>query len=439
MAPRIQYAKTQDGLNIAYWTMGEGPPLLFLSPLILGASQAELADPDWRSWYEALARTHRVIRYDARGSGMSDRPGELPLDALLLDFIAVIDDLTLDRVAVFSPNWGVVPGVAFAVRRPERVSRLVLWRALTVRTITLGNLAEKNWEVFSEVVGHLTMGWDAGIVARRMAAYVRESFTPETYERLLETVSGFELSDMLPEVSMPTLVVGRRGFEADVLDLIRHLASSIPHARLALLEGSGSAPFGPGADMESAVAAVEEFLLEDERAAAATAFAPSGLVTILFTDLVSSTELTQRLGDAAAQELVRAHNAIVREALAANGGSEIKHTGDGIMASFPTASAALQCAIAIQRAVLGRDDPNLQVHAGVNAGEPVAEEQDLFGTAVQLARRICDQAGAGEILVSNVVRELAAGKDFLFADRGEAALRGFEDPVRLYEVRWQNI
>jgi adenylate cyclase len=155
----------------------------------------------------------------------------------------------------------------------------------------------------------------------------------------------------------------------------------------------------------------------------------------------SSTATTQRLGDAKAQELVRAHNAIVREALAANGGSEIKHTGDGIMASFPSASGTLECAIAIQRGVAERHaEPvgaSLRVRIGLNAGEPIAEDQDLFGTAVQLARRICDQAAPGEILASNVVRELAAGKGYLFSDRGEVVPKGFDEAVRLYEVRWQ--
>jgi len=131
----------------------------------------------------------------------------------------------------------------------------------------------------------------------------------------------------------------------------------------------------------------------------------------------------------------------VREALRTNGGSEIKHTGDGIMASFPTASRALECAIAIQRAVAAHveqhADSPLGVHIGLNAGEPVAEEEDLFGTAVQLARRICDHAGAGQVLASNVVRELAAGKSFMFSDIGDVVPKGFDDAVRLYEVRWQ--
>ena len=163
-------------------------------------------------------------------------------------------------------------------------------------------------------------------------------------------------------------------------------------------------------------------------------------MTILFTDMVGSTALTGRLGDDQAQELLRDHDTIVREALQTRGGNEIKHTGDGIMASFASASGGLDCAVAIQRALAQRNEerPEAPIHVriGLNVGEPVRERGDLFGTAVQLARRICDQAEADQILVSNVVRELVAGKGFLFADQGETALRGFEDPVRLFEVRW---
>jgi len=220
--------------------------------------------------------------------------------------------------------------------------------------------------------------------------------------------------------------------------------------------------------------AVNDFLSTSdhhaEQPAAPIQVAP-GLQTILFTDMEGSTSLTQRLGDAAAQELVRTHNSIVREALRAHDGSEIKHTGDGIMATFPSAARALACAVAVQRAVAernaslpahpepveGRAEPQPSAHAstssaradrsvgaepfavriGLNAGEPVAEDDDLFGSAVQLAARICAQADAGDILVSNVVRELAVGKGFDFSDRGTTELKGFDDPVRLYRVAWQ--
>jgi class 3 adenylate cyclase len=157
--------------------------------------------------------------------------------------------------------------------------------------------------------------------------------------------------------------------------------------------------------------------------------------TILFTDVEGSTALTDRIGDAGSRNVMREHERITRDALSAHGGSEIKTMGDGFMASFSSASKALECAVAIQRAT--HDHEAIRIRIGLNAGEPIAEGNDLFGTAVNVAARIAAEAKAGEILVSNVVRELVAGKGFLFADRGETALRGFEDPVRIYEVRWQ--
>jgi len=218
--------------------------------------------------------------------------------------------------------------------------------------------------------------------------------------------------------------------------LARGLASQIPEARLALLEGESGAPYL--GDTEAVLKAIDEFLGEGE--AAAPGAAPSGLVTIFLTDMEGSTTLTQRLGDAGAQELLHTHNRIVRDSLKAHGGSETKHTGDGIMASFASAVRAIECAIACQQAFAQHNESNpdvpVRVRIGLNAGEPVAEDEDLFGTAVQLAARICAHAEPGQILVPIVVRELAAGKRFLFADRGDVALRGFENPVRLYEVRW---
>ncbi len=169
--------------------------------------------------------------------------------------------------------------------------------------------------------------------------------------------------------------------------------------------------------------------------------AESAFRSILFTDMEGSTALTQRLGDEGAMRLQRAHDAIIREALSAHGGREVKHTGDGIMASFPSVARAVECSIAIQRALAAynREHPEaaLRVRIGLSAGEPVAEHEDLFGAAVQQAARICAHADAGCILVPNVVRELCIGKQLPFLDRGEAALKGFDDPVRVYEVPWR--
>ncbi len=190
--------------------------------------------------------------------------------------------------------------------------------------------------------------------------------------------------------------------------------------------------------METLATTIDEFLSEGEEQA--KPLAPEDIHTILFTDVEGSTALTQRLGDARARELLREHERMVREALKAHGGSEVKTMGDGFMASFSSATKALECAITMQRAFAAQNETArepLMVRVGLNAGEPIAEDDDLFGTTVNRAARITATAKGGEILVANVVRELAEGKDFLFADRGEATLKGFDEPVRLFEVRWR--
>jgi class 3 adenylate cyclase len=168
--------------------------------------------------------------------------------------------------------------------------------------------------------------------------------------------------------------------------------------------------------------------------------ADSAFRTIIFTDIEGSTAQTQKLGDVAAMEYIRKHNEIVRASLREHSGSEVKHTGDGIMASFVSATRAIESAIHIQRAFhahnMSQPDESVHVRVGVSAGEPVHEHGDLFGATVQLARRVCDHARAGSIYTANVVRELCIGKGFEFVDRGEAVLKGFADPVRVHEVLW---
>ena len=198
----------------------------------------------------------------------------------------------------------------------------------------------------------------------------------------------------------------------------------------------------PWPDMEAVLAAIDEFLGEGELGAPPAAAQPPGAFrTVLFTDIEGSTALTHRLGDAKGRGVLREHERMVREALKAHGGAEVKTMGDGFMASFSSATRALECATALQRAFAERNESAaepLRVRVGLNAGEPIEEEQDLFGSMVIMAARIAAMAQGGEILVANVVRELAEGKGFMFGDRGEVALRGFDDPVRLFEVRWRD-
>jgi class 3 adenylate cyclase len=165
-----------------------------------------------------------------------------------------------------------------------------------------------------------------------------------------------------------------------------------------------------------------------------------GIRTVLFTDIVGSTTLTQRVGDDAAMVLLRFHDTIVRDALTASGGREVKHTGDGIMASFVSAAAAVGCATRIQRALAQYQQEHseypIKVRIGAAAGEPVEHHRDLFGSTVQLAARLCSHAQPEQILVSNVIAELCIGKGLLFQDLGEVSLKGFERPVRVHAVEW---
>ena len=449
MEPRIQYAQTADGVSIAYSTLGEGMPFVQMPSFPFSHIQLEWQLPGWRHWYERLAEKRMLVRYDTRGTGLSDRDvTDFSLDALVLDLEAVVDRLGLERFALVGPlNSGPV-AIAYAARRPEKISHLVLWCSYargskyyeSPQVQALRALRDKDWEIYTETTAHALVGWSAAGEAHQLAAYMRESIRPETVEAAWRGQEEFDVKPLLPQVRSPTLVLHRREFPFSDVAAARELASRIPDARLTVLEGASGAPWI--GDMEAAATAIDEFLSEGEQAAVGPAepAAPGGFRTILFTDVEGSTALTQRLGDAKARAVLRNHERIVREALRAHGGAEVKAMGDGFMASFSSATRALECAVAMQRAFAAHSESAkepIRVRIGLNAGEPIAEEADLFGTAVNMAARIAAQAAGGEILASDVVRQLVAGKGFLFADRGEVELRGFEEPMRLYEVRWR--
>ena len=162
----------------------------------------------------------------------------------------------------------------------------------------------------------------------------------------------------------------------------------------------------------------------------------TGLRAIMFTDIVGSTDMSTREGDEAVVEMLSSHDRIVRAALQAQGGREVKHTGDGILASFTYVSRAVDCAIEIQRNLAGLDDQEIPTSIGISAGEPITQADDIFGAAVNLAARICAHASGGQILVSGTVRDLSIGKALEYTDRGAVALKGFDEPVRLFEVAY---
>ncbi len=446
MEPRVQYAQTKDGVSIAHYSLGEGMPFVVMPNIPFGHVQLEWQIPEYREWYQRVARTRRLVRYDSRGQGLSDRDvTEYSIDAWRLDLEAAMDHLGLKSFALFAPLHTGPVAIDYAARYPERVSHLLLWMSYarnsdylrSPQLQTLRALMGQDWELYTETVAHAVLGWSAGEAAHRFAAMMRESVTPEAAQAMFGTTTEFDVTALLPQIKSPTLVLHRRQYPLLGVDIAQGIASRIPNARLAVLEGTSAGPFL--GDTEAVFSAIEDFLNEGEEADPAPALASEDIHTILFTDVEGSTALTQRLGDAKARKLLREHEHMVREALKAHGGSEVKTLGDGFMTSFSSATRALECAISIQRKFAERNESAeepINVRIGLNAGEPIAEDDDLFGTAVNEAARICAEAEAATILASNVVRELAKGKDFLFADRGETSLKGFDEPVRLYEVRW---
>jgi adenylate cyclase len=212
----------------------------------------------------------------------------------------------------------------------------------------------------------------------------------------------------------------------------REVAAAIPDARFVAVDGDvGIHQYQYEQIITEIHGFLEEGWVEDR------SNGPSAFRTVLFTDLVGHTAMMSRLGDERGRAVLREHERITRNVLKAHGGTEIKTMGDGFMASFNSVTKAVECAIALQRAFAEREGEPLNARVGLNAGEPIEEDGDLFGATVILASRIAAKAEGGEILVADTVRGLCSGKGFLFADRGEFVAKGFEEPARVYEVRWR--
>jgi class 3 adenylate cyclase len=443
MEPQIRFCSSADGTRIAYAVLGEGPPLVMVYSF--GANtEAELQNPACRSAVERLAGNRKVVVVTRRGFGASQRDVEdLSLEAQIADLTAVLDALRLDRVALWGFLDATAPCVAFAARSPERVERLLLWDAFThgaalssenARRATL-ELIRGNWSLATRALADIALPSGPIEDQRWMARMFRDSITPEVAARYWQFLSSVDLRPYLPGVEAPTLVLQRRGDRTVPPEAVRAVASMISDARFLPIEGDVAYSWLGGT---SYLDRVLEFLAEGSSREVAPVEQPSPFRTVLFTDVENHTAMMQRLGDASGREVLREHERRTREALKAHGGTEVKAMGDGFMASFGSAQKALECAVALQEAFAESDCAGeaVRVRIGLNAGEPIAEDNDLFGASVIMAARAAAKAEGGQILVTNVVRELVAGKGFLFADAGAFELRGFEDPVKLYLLRW---
>ncbi|MBI5948463.1 MAG: adenylate/guanylate cyclase domain-containing protein [Chloroflexi bacterium] len=456
MEPRIAYATAADGTHIAYAVSGSGPVLISVPAPPDNHVQLEWGDPERRRSIEHLSHYRTLVRFDGRGTGLSDRDiAGFSLEARVSDLEAVVAKLGAEKVSLLAGGHGNQTAIAYAAAHPERVERLVAVNPfvrgkdfMPLERLNLWReMLKADFRMFTDALSAETYGWGRA-EGPRYAAFFRQCVTAETAIRIYDAMLGVDLQPHLEQIRCPVLVIRTESSGWAPEAAVRRFVASMPDARLALVGGS---PVEGATD--EMVGKMGEFFGEDwseapadATPAPAAASAQPEFRTILFTDVEGHTALVQRLGDAASRDVLREHERLTRSALQQHGGTELKTMGDGFMASFGSAQRAIDCAVTLQRALtdLNRDsaagDPrweSLRVRVGVNAGEPIAEDGDLFGAAVITASRIASSAAGGEILVSNVVRELVAGKGYLFSDRGLQQFKGLDEPVRVWEVAWR--
>ena len=263
---------------------------------------------------------------------------------------------------------------------------------------------------------------------------------PVEADRLIAATHSFNASDALPHIECPTVVLHRRDLHWLDIGLSRDVASRIPGARLTIVDGYSRLPAaGETSPVTTAIAEILGLAPAEPKPERNS----GDFRVVLFTDLVDHTHMMSDLGDGRGRELLREHETITREVLREHGGTELKTLGDGFMASFTRITEALGCAVNLQQRFTRRnarvasfDEPPLKVRIGINAGEPIEGDGDLFGATVILAVRIASAAQGDEVLVSNAVRELSAGNDFIFRNRGSFDAKGFDEPVQIWEVAW---
>jgi class 3 adenylate cyclase len=437
-----QFTTTRDGVTIAYCSEGAGPPLVFTRGWI---THVELlrADPRFAAFFAPLKEHFRVTWFDNRGNGLSDRAvTDVDLDDLVLDLEAVVDAVGAEDMVLWGSCFGGPIAAVYTQRHPHTVSRLVLdgtfARGAEMSTpegrasfLALFDTADAVPDAAFAALSYLT-GPDT---VQAHAPRAKNSISPAVARTLYTLAYDIDVSDVMAALDVPTLVLHRRNTRAVGARLGRKVAALIPGANFVSLEGTSHNLWDE--DPDSALAAVGEFLGVDLRVDKQEA-APDLPIAVVFTDLVDSTATIERLGDARARQVMGEHDRIIRTECARAGGTEVKSTGDGFLLSFPSVARALSWAVRVQSALgeYNREAPvPVHVRVGINAGEPMSADDDLHGAAVNMAARVCAKAAGGQVLVTNVVRELATGKGFVFTDAGTAELKGFAAPVQLYELK----
>jgi class 3 adenylate cyclase/pimeloyl-ACP methyl ester carboxylesterase len=442
MEPQIQYVRSADGTSIATASVGAGPVLVWMTPNTQMSFEGYFASPGFEDMLGLVAERFRVVMYDPRGLALSDRHvADLSLAASVADLTAVQESAADGQCNVVAHATSCPVAIAFAALYPKRVRRLLLWGGImTGRDIVvsprrriLAPLIDVDWELYCNTVALTDYGWTEH--GRTIGAYSAKALDGEMFKRQWAACRDQDASEYAAQVRCPTLVVQPSEQPTDAERMVpfsaaRHLAAVIPGARLRI--GDGLSVFLSMAGPTEA-GIVLDFL--SEQGAGPDQSKLSGTAIILFADIVDSTALTERLGDASFRDRARALDDALRAAITAAGGTAIdgKLVGDGVLATFPAASQAIDAAL---RCAAAGNDGGLPLHLGIHAGDVIREQNNVYGGAVNIASRISALSAPGEVLVSDIVRGLArTSAGVAFDDRGEQALKGVADPQRVYAVR----
>ncbi|HXY71635.1 MAG TPA: adenylate/guanylate cyclase domain-containing protein [Actinomycetota bacterium] len=439
--PETRYAKSGD-VHVAYQVTGAGPVDLVWAP---GTSSH--LDLDWdpssprARLFERIGEFCRLIRFDKRGTGLSDKVvGAATLEERTDDIRAVMDAAGSERAFVLGISEGANMACVFAATYPGRTLGLLIWggQARWVQTANYpwGLTPEQSRATIADVaergvtLDYLT-GGGAGIpkdepLLEFQMRYARASVSPSAIAALEQMNAEVDVNDILPTITVATLVMNGVDDSVAHVDAARDLASRIPGAKFMTFPG-GHFLFVRDDVADAVAAEIEEFVTGTRSAPASDRV----LATVLFTDIVGSTERAASLGDQRWRDLVERHHAEIRRLLAAHQGTEIDTAGDGFFATFDGPTRAVRCARAMVEAVkpLG-----IEVRTGVHTGEVETINDKVGGIAVNIGARVAAEAGASEVLVSQTVKDLVAGSGLVFEDAGEHELRGVPDMWRLYRL-----
>ena len=435
--PETRYAKSGD-VSIAYQVSGDGPFDLVLVHGFVSHLDLDWDEPRMAHFLRRLGSFSRLIRFDKRGTGLSDRPGGLPdLETRMDDVRAVMDAVGSEQAALFGYSEGGPMCCLFAATYPERTSALVLygsyakrqdpdddypWAATSGERRAYADEIERDWGVNADL-GAMAPNADATLRAW-WAKRARAAASPGAARDLILMNSEIDVRPVLPTIRVPTLVLHRTGDRDSHADEGRYIADHIRAARFVELPGDDHIV---SIDPDEIVDEVQEFLTgarpvpETERV----------LATVLFTDIVASTERAAELGDRRWRELLERHNGVVRRELDRFRGREVETAGDGFLATFDGPARAIRCARAITDAM---GDLGLELRAGLHTGECELMGDKVAGVAVHTGARVAAEALPGEVLVSGTVKDLVAGSGLEFEDRGSHELRGVPGEWRLYAV-----